>query len=115
MKAIRSGSNARGAFTSDLATLSVAEALPRSRFSPDGGEGLFRRLRRAVIVRMGSTYEDANLEGGGLILDYVTESGRGGRVVFAFNENGMWIEHDTLDPVRSNLQDGGSQDRWEIG
>ena len=84
--------------------LTVVEALPVSRFYPAGGEALFRQLAGATIIRIGGTGADG-LEGGGLIkqieriiiLDYIpVGSSQAHRVVFAFNENGMWIEFEGL-------------------
>jgi hypothetical protein len=49
-------------------------------------------MRGAEIVKIGSV-DDDGLEGGGLLIDYIP---RGSdcirRVVFAFNELGLWIE-----------------------
>jgi hypothetical protein len=80
--------------SSDFADLNIVEALPHSRYAPEGAEDLFRRLRGATIERIGGTDDDASIEGGGLVIDYVTAGGLGGRVVFGFNENGMWVEYD---------------------
>jgi hypothetical protein len=100
--------------TVDFAALDLVEALPHSRFAPDGGEELLRRLRSARIVRIGGANDDANIEGGGLIIDYVTAGGRDGRVVFAFNESGMWVEYDSLAPVGTNLKNCSPQDGREV-
>jgi hypothetical protein len=79
----------------DYAGLDVVEALPTSLHAPAGGEDLFRRLRGAIIERIGSTGE-AGIEGGGLVIDYrVVGDDIAHRVVFAFNELGMWVVHDT--------------------
>jgi hypothetical protein len=81
----------------DYAGLKIVEALPLSRFAPEGGEGLFRRLRGATIVRIGSTSE-AGIEGGGLIIDYKAAGDDAEhRFVLAFNESGMWVVFDTQD------------------
>ena len=78
----------------DYRECTVVEALPASRHYPTGGEELFRRLAGATIIRMGGTGADG-LEGGGLILDYCSAgSAQARRVVFAFNENAMWIEFE---------------------
>lgn len=75
----------------NYAGLNIVEALPCSRSAATGAEELFKRLRGATIVRMGSTNEDG-IEGGGLILDYRANGEAGTRrVVFAFNESGMWV------------------------
>lgn len=78
--------------------LTVVGSLPASRHYPTGGEALFRRLAGATIICMGGTGADG-LEGGGLILDYVpVGSSEMRRAVFAFNENGMWIEFEGPHP-----------------
>jgi hypothetical protein len=80
--------------TIDYGRLDVIEALPLSRFYPEGGERLFRAMAGAEIIRIGSTDEDG-IEGGGLILDY-RRSGFDtvNRVIFAFNESGLWVERE---------------------
>ncbi len=80
----------------DYTGLTIIEALPLSRVVPSGAEDLFRRLRGATIVQIGSTDEDG-IEGGGLIIDYRLSAAENvHRVVFAFNESGMWVEFDTV-------------------
>jgi hypothetical protein len=70
----------------------VVEALPLSRWLPKGEEELFARLRGATIVKLGGT-DQCGIEGGGLILDYlIADEVR--RIVFGFNENGMWVEYE---------------------
>jgi hypothetical protein len=78
----------------DLALLEIVEALPSSRFYPVGGEDELQRLSGATILRIGSFAENADLEGGGLAMDYRNGGGETRRIVFAFNENGMWIACD---------------------
>jgi hypothetical protein len=79
--------------------LAIVPALPAGRHYPEGGEDVFRGLLGATIVRVGSTDEDG-IEGGGLIIDYRTLGSREvRRVVFGFNENGMWVEYDGSLPT----------------
>ena len=75
---------------SDYQNLTVGCALPLSRWLPTGGEDVLARMTGATIVRIGAPHEDG-LEGGGLVVDYQPISGAPRRVVFAFNENGMWV------------------------
>lgn len=71
-------------------TLKIREALPLSRFRPEGGEALLRGMAGATIVRIGSTDEDG-IEGGGFLIDYVRAGEKQTRrAVFAFNESGLW-------------------------
>jgi hypothetical protein len=78
----------------DYAGLKIVEALPVSRFAPGGEEALFCRLKGATIVQIGST-EESGIEGGGLIIDYtIAGNTTVRRIVFAFNESGMWVVHD---------------------
>jgi hypothetical protein len=82
----------------DFANLTVIEALPISRFRPEGAEDVFRGLAGATIVKIGGVAEDG-IEGGGLIIDYrPADSLEICRVVFGFNENGMWVEWSTKKP-----------------
>lgn len=44
------------------------------------------------IIRFG-TFADSDVEGGGLVIDYVPpDSNQIKRVILAFNDNGMWVE-----------------------
>lgn len=46
------------------------------------------------IVRFGTTTEKNDIEGGGLFVDYLTRDTKElRRVVFGFNELGMWVEY----------------------
>ncbi len=78
--------------------LNLVAALPFSRHACQGGEAVLKRLTGARIVRIGGTNDDEpKIEGGGLIIDYVPEGGEAvERVVFAFNENGMWVVYEAL-------------------
>lgn len=65
---------------------------------PDGAEALFKRLTGARILQIGSP-DDGDLEGGGLVIDYVPEGATDRhRVVLAFNELGMWVVHEGTAP-----------------
>ena len=76
----------------DYGRLAVIAALPLSRFYPEGGEEFLHNMAGATIVRIGSTDQDG-IEGGGLIIDYrPVDSNANRRVVFAFNESGLWME-----------------------
>jgi hypothetical protein len=66
-----------------------------------------RRLRGATIL--GGTDGDVKSEGGGLLIDYKTVGDRIARLILGFNENGMWVEYDSLAPVGANFQDNGRQ------
>ncbi|MEP2120147.1 MAG: hypothetical protein ABJP87_15555 [Bauldia litoralis] len=72
--------------------LDVVASLPRGLHTPTGGEDIVSRLTGAKIVRFGSCNERiAELEGGGLIIDFVPEGGADvERVIFALAGNGMW-------------------------
>lgn len=80
----------------DIASLTVVRALPLARFYPEGAPEIFERLAGACILEIGGAAE-GGIEGGGLIIDYVPAgSDAPRRVVFAFNENGMWVESEGL-------------------
>ena len=69
---------------------------------PEGGEEIFRRLVGCKIIRIGSA-ADADLEGGGLIIDYsIANSALEHRLVFAFNELGMWLLWDSMEAYRAH-------------
>jgi hypothetical protein len=71
--------------------LQIIEALPHALYAPEGGEALLQEMAGASIVRIGSTDEDG-IEGGGLLIDYsLPHSAEIKRVVFAFNDGGLWI------------------------
>ena len=61
-------------------------------FCSQGGEKLLMAMAGVTIVRIGTT-DNADIEGGGFVIDYMPRDGKETRrVVFAFNENGMWVE-----------------------
>lgn len=85
----------------DYASLHVLGAAPLAGRYPSGDEGVFKRLAGAVIVRIGAPPPEAisgRIEGGGFIIDYALPgSDAVHRVVFAFNENGMWVVSNSYD------------------
>jgi hypothetical protein len=87
-------------------SLPVVGELPSGTNDPHGGKTLLRRMSGARIVRIGGT--NADIEGGGFIIDYIC----GGenqvrRVVFAFTELGMWVEYEGHAPSsRAAILDG---------
>lgn len=89
--------------TLDYNRLDVIEALPLSRFYPEGGEELLRGMAGATIVRIGSTGEDG-IEGGGLIIDYrPLGSSVVKRAIFAFNESGLWLEWEGVPALSTRV------------
>lgn len=76
----------------DYEGLTVVSALPVSAYYPSGAEDVFARLRGARIVQIGGAAEHG-VDGGGLIIDYISDGDKR-RVVFAFNELGMWVEYE---------------------
>lgn len=51
-------------------------------------------LEGATILQFGAAHPDADVEGGGLVIDYRPKGAwRKKRVVFAFTELGMWVEY----------------------
>lgn len=86
------------AFTLEAAVnavdLSSAELVPNlpDYFRPREGDPIPADLIGAEIVAMGTLPDRGSVEGGGLVIDYRpagTDAPR--RVVFAFNELGMWV------------------------
>lgn len=81
---------------SGLEASAIVPVLP-DRFHPEQGDEIPEDLVDATILRIG-TANDIDVEGGGLIIDYIPahyrpEWDRIFRVVFGFNELGMWVEH----------------------
>ena len=81
-----------------LALLARAAILPLlpDRFHPERGDKIPEHLVGATILRIG-TATDIDVEDGGLIVDYVPAYHRDDwdcvfRVIFGFNELGMWVE-----------------------
>lgn len=84
------------------AMLSTAEVIPRlpDRHGGSCGDALPDQFEGATIVRFG-TFAERTVEGGGLVIEYrQPDSDKVRRVVLAFNELGMWVEHgpETTDP-----------------
>ena len=89
----------------DYQELKIMEALPHALYQPEGGEVLLRRLRGATILRIGSTDQEG-IEGGGLLIDYVPANGQQmRRVVFGFNDLGMWTVWEGLIPTTGNASE----------
>ena len=60
--------------------------------NPHDGDELPPRISGATIVRFGGGCAKADLEGGGLIIDYIPAGERDTlRVALSFNERGMWV------------------------
>jgi hypothetical protein len=75
----------------DYRSAEIVESFPRALSRREGErDDLLCDMAGATIVRIGSI-EDADLEGGGLVIDYKPRGVSGARrVVFAFNELGLW-------------------------
>lgn len=77
----------------DLLGASVIPRLPARRDPAVRGDALPEDIIGAIIVRFGAAPPECDLEGGGLIVDYIPkEATEPKRLVLAFNELGMWIE-----------------------
>jgi hypothetical protein len=87
----------------DYKGLEIIPALPSGLHLPEGDEEIFRRLVGCKITGIGST-ANADIEGGGLLIDYtLPDSELPQRLVFAFNELGMWTIWDSLAAQRGRL------------
>lgn len=76
----------------DLSRAEVLPSLP-DLFRPATGQLVPDDIAGSVVVRIGGLPQGSRVEGGGLVIDYVpagTTAER--RVVFGFNELGMWVE-----------------------
>lgn len=71
-----------------------AEVLPElpARLPSGRGEPFPEGLIGATIDRIGTLPDSCGVEGGGLVIDY-RNGPSVGRVVFGFNELGMWLEY----------------------
>ena len=77
----------------DLSKTSVIPQLPDWRDSARNGEAIPRDIIGATIIRLGAAPTECDIEGGGLVIDYVPKDANDTkRLVLAFNELGMWIE-----------------------
>jgi hypothetical protein len=67
----------------------------------DNARALFESMRGARIVAIGMPPAEANIEGGGLVIDFIaSEETAMRRVVFGFSEGGMWVEFDSATSTR---------------
>ncbi len=80
----------------DYNSMPIARELPPAGHYTDRGRDTFRLLCGARIVQIGTPDDDAvSIEGGGLVIDFIPEGQQHPRrIVFGFNECGMWIEHE---------------------
>jgi len=82
--------------------MAVAPTIPASLPAARQLDEAFSRLVGTNIVSIGTPYSD-EIEGGGLIIDYIRPANDPAfpadpnvhRVVFGFNELGLWIEWDS--------------------
>jgi hypothetical protein len=80
----------------DYRSIAIVEAFPDALNVLTGEDEEFCRMRRAKVVRIGTT-NDVTLEGGGLLIDYVPRCETiVRRAVFSFNERGLWMEAEVL-------------------
>jgi hypothetical protein len=85
-----------------LADADVFEGLPPAEHYLDRAETLFRSLAGARIIRAGAPVTDKPVEGGGLVIDYVRDGDdQVRRLVFGFNDEGMWVEYEGLSTLAS--------------
>jgi hypothetical protein len=83
----------RGKKTRDFLSASVIPRLPDCRDSARAGDAFPPDIIGAKILRFGAAPPECELEGGGLIIDYIPlDESEPKRLVLAFNELGMWIE-----------------------
>lgn len=81
----------------DFKTLEVDPRLPHSVGGGygDDARALFKSMQDARIVTIGAPDTD-QIEGGGLVIDFIAAGDTAvRRVVFGFNECGMWVEYDS--------------------
>jgi hypothetical protein len=89
----------------DYRSAKIIEAFPRALCRREGErDDLLRHMAGATIIRIGSI-EDTDLEGGGLVIDYKPRGISDTlRVVFAFNELGLWPVWHGSPPNVDNFQ-----------
>jgi hypothetical protein len=76
----------------DLSRARVIPRLPDCIDSARKGDAFPSDIIGATILRFGAAPPDCDLEGGGLIIDYVPEGQADAkRLALAFNELGMWV------------------------
>ncbi len=74
----------------NLANATILPKLP-DYFDRARGESIPPDLLGATIIEFGSAPKESDLEGGGLIIDYIPrDQTKKRRLVLAFNELGMW-------------------------
>ena len=77
----------------DLSEATVIPRLPDRRNPSQRGHAFPPNLIGATIINFGAASPECDLEGGGLIIDYVPKGGTDSkRLVLAFNELVMWVE-----------------------
>jgi hypothetical protein len=75
----------------NFGTLEVLDLLP-NYYRPQDGADIPEGLIGAQIVSFGAADPEANLDGGGLIIDYIPKDRTDVmRAVFKFTELGMWM------------------------
>jgi hypothetical protein len=73
--------------------LEVVPRLPHRRDPVGEGAEIPADLIGARIINIGAAPPEADIEGGGLILDYIPHGGSTTkRVVFGFNDAALWVE-----------------------
>lgn len=81
----------------DFSKLQIARELPPAGDYTDRASDLFEAMVGARIVDIGAPFGgDRRIEGGGLVVEFIPAGDTAKRrVVFGFNEGGMWIEFDS--------------------
>lgn len=76
-----------------LSDAPVIQRLPDWRDSARNGDAIPSDIIGSMIVRFGAAPPECDVEGGGLIIDYIPPGeSEPKRLVLAFTELGMWIE-----------------------
>jgi hypothetical protein len=84
----------------DFTNLTVVRALPSGWHYPEKEADLLSSMIGAEIIQIGRP-EEEGVEGGGLVIDYIQKvQTKCRRVVFAFNERGMWVEFNEEIPIQ---------------
>ena len=92
-----------------FSSIRLIEALPDYFHYPKGGEELLRSMRGATILAIGGTDADG-IEGGGLLIDYIKAGDmQKRRVVFEFNELGLWPKWEGPLPMKALLEQDGEK------
>jgi hypothetical protein len=75
----------------DLSRVEILPNLP-AIFGPERGHPLPAGLKGSTVLNIGMAASEADVSGGGLVIDYSRPgSKKKRRVVLAFNELGMWV------------------------